>query len=260
MTACPSCGARVLPGETICGECGTELVLLPDPPAVAPPTPAPTPADSAPHALPPPCPDCGERVAPDLNGLCPVCGYDGQGGIHARAPAEPGAAPAEPVSAPAEPASAPPEVPLPGDRARARWRTQGDGAAPAGSVEGLRHGLALQVEGGQTVFFEGAMREIVPLEVDELLIGRRDPTRGHYPDLDLSHLAPLDPHISRRHARVLRRQGQWWVEDLCRNDATFLNDRAHVLNGEAAPLAAGDRVLISDAVALRVVGRPPGAA
>jgi pSer/pThr/pTyr-binding forkhead associated (FHA) protein len=90
----------------------------------------------------------------------------------------------------------------------------------------------------------------VRLDVDQVLIGRRDPSQGHYPDLDLGHFRQIDAHISRRHARVYRKGSRWFLEDLCENDATYLNDKAHVLNGESVPLKNGDEVLISDSVAM----------
>ncbi|TVQ95601.1 MAG: FHA domain-containing protein [Deltaproteobacteria bacterium] len=95
------------------------------------------------------------------------------------------------------------------------------------------------------------MTDRIRLDVDQLVIGRRDPDAGHFPDIDLTHHHPDDPHLSRRHARVLRRAGGWIVEDLSGNAATWLNDRAHLLDREVATLSHGDRILVSDSVVLR---------
>jgi hypothetical protein len=320
---CPSCDAKVPAGETICMECGTELVIAAPvtAPAAAPrpAAPAPTPAASA-HTN---CPDCGESVVPDANGWCPVCGHDfaaripfeqdarnreelrgrplyrppeqddnpdwDRNGLPKSTPSpefdereffrEPpsldqvraeraramqqggGPRPAQPILQSIAPlpgaaiplpgedvsqAAATAQAQLPGDRRKSRFQGSDSGAfaATATAVSELR------VEGGQKVFFEGAMTDRIRLDMDQLLIGRRDPAQGHYPEIDLAHLTSLDPHISRRHARIYRAQGRWRVEDLCNNDATFVNDRAHVLNRASHELRNGDRVLVSDAVAL----------
>lgn len=353
MKRCPSCQSPVLPGETICLECGTELVL-------AASVPAPSDANRGPDARPShavvstsearevarvdaaPCPECGEMVAADLNGLCPVCGadlppehpgMDGAGGVEDDGRLDSGTAPSAPSEAnvlprvddddamiaaiaalprgagfdafaagvaggvapsptadahapptqptrlpsastqpvptqpmptqptptqptPTQPASTPgarTPAPLPADRVRARYRT-----GPASAVVAAQERLTLRVEGGQKVFFDGAMTDRIPFDVDELQIGRRDPASGHYPEIDLTHYRDLDPHLSRRHARLLRVSGRLYVEDLCANDATWVNDRSHVVNADRVEIRPGDRVIISDSVALLLVFEPGG--
>lgn len=269
-------------------ECGTELVIAtPDAPdAAADVAPAPHAAPSA--VVPEPasavtCPDCGERVRADANGLCPVCGHDfaapveideaeffrappsldevrnaaaggrGRGAGAATASAARGASP-PPSSARVAPSDPPPRpAPLPADRFRTRFRSETGEQLVAPAEEAAW----LVIEGGQSVFFEGRMVDRLRLDVDELLIGRRDPSVGHYPDIDLTHFVHIDRHISRRHARMLRVDGQWFVEDLCDNDATWLNDRAHVLNRDRAELTDGDRVLVSDSIAMVFRTRAP---
>ena len=54
-----------------------------------------------------------------------------------------------------------------------------------------------------------------------------------------------DPRVSRHHARLLRRQGDWWVEDLGARNPTLLNG-APVAKPQ--PLKPGDRLEIGDAV------------
>lgn len=273
---CPSCSTPVPAGETICMDCGTELVFaMSDAPPVSMPEPAPEASASAPSSKSKeiPCPDCGEVGVPDANGLCMICGHDfggiveideeeffrdppsleeameaerrrlaGDAPIGIAAPPLPGDSSQRRDDPDPEPAGPPP---LPGDRKRQRWK--GTGPQPAvGTVEEAW----LMVGGSQTVFFDGKMTSEIRLNVDQVLIGRRDPSQGHYPDLDLGHFRQIDAHISRRHARVYRKGGRWFLEDLCENDATYLNDKAHVLNGQTVPLKNGDKVLISDSVAM----------
>lgn len=323
---CPSCDAKVPAGETICADCGTELVIA-DP--VGAPTAAAKPVATATAPLivaRTTCPDCAESVVSDANGWCPVCGHDftprrpteqdatnrgehqpdqplprppehdahngewdrngpakstpspefdereffreppsldqvraeraramQQGGgprpegtpLPSSAPL-PGAATPMPSEAFSQAPAAIAPAQLPGDRRKARFQGGDSGAFTVEATAASE----LWVEGGQKVFFEGAMTDCIRLDMDQLLIGRRDPAQGHYPEIDLAHLMSLDPHISRRHARIYRSQGRWRVEDLCNNDATFVNDRAHLLNRASHELQDGDRILISDAVAL----------
>lgn len=268
---CPSCGAGIAAGETICMECGTELVLVVDPVANLPSQARPvaeetTEADVGARE----CPDCLSMVTPDRNGLCFICGHDFSEDELAAgfdehtffaepasldelraAQARSGRADAASLPITAPPAAAPAPLPLPSDRVRTRFQGGPDSDQPPLADTGATSAACLIVEGGQTVFFDGEMTSTLPLDVDQVLIGRRDPSAGHYPEVDLTHLAQLDPHISRRHARVIRTRAGYFIEDLCTNDATFLNDRAHVLNGERHELHDGDRILISDAVAMR---------
>ena len=274
MSECPSCGAHVPAGETICLDCGTELVVAMDFDDEPEPTAETERGEPAAEEGPRSCPDCGETVRPDRNGFCPMCGHDFGSLVEIdedeffreppsleevrrkkarelrdadREPARrsdrrPSRAPRE--SAPPATRRRPrPDMPLPGDR-RHRYRDSGE--EPARDIATPM----LVVEGGQKVFFEGRMVHEIPLDFDELLIGRRDPAKGHYPDIDLAHFRHIDGHISRRHARILRRGGKWVIEDLCDNDATFVNDQSHVLNRDTAVLEQGDRILISDSVAM----------
>lgn len=56
----------------------------------------------------------------------------------------------------------------------------------------------------------------------DLIIGRSDPQKGIYPDVDL---APMDQQhtVSRRHARLVTRDGRFFIEDLNAFNKTRLN-------------------------------------
>ena len=83
----------------------------------------------------------------------------------------------------------------------------------------------------------------VPLQGDEIVVGRRHESEGFFPDIDLA--APvLDPGVSRRHA-VLRRQadGTWAVVDTGSTNGTWLNaDAAPLKPGVPVVLRTGDRI------------------
>ncbi len=107
----------------------------------------------------------------------------------------------------------------------------------------------LEVEGGQEIFFRGAYTTKVPLKASSVLVGRRDVMASHYPDIDLMMYRKLDPAISRRHLRFFLEEGDYFIEDLCNNNATFLNDYANKLNHERRKLHHGDRIFVSMSLA-----------
>lgn len=67
---------------------------------------------------------------------------------------------------------------------------------------------------------------------DELTVGRA-------PGCGVS--VPADTFISQVHARVFRRDGGWWVEDLGSTNGTFVNDQKV---SAPVPLRAGDRLKV----------------
>jgi pSer/pThr/pTyr-binding forkhead associated (FHA) protein len=57
----------------------------------------------------------------------------------------------------------------------------------------------------------------------EVILGRLDPGRAIFPDVDLTSQDGIDKGVSRRHARITLREGQVFVEDLNSMNGTFLN-------------------------------------
>ena len=111
--------------------------------------------------------------------------------------------------------------------------------------------VSLVFEGDQEVFYRGDYVTRIQLTGEPLLIGRRDVMAGHYPDIDLAMYWKQDRSISRRHLRIYRdSNGSWYVEDICRNNSTFINSLMNPLNGERVELKHGDRILISNSIAI----------
>jgi pSer/pThr/pTyr-binding forkhead associated (FHA) protein len=78
-------------------------------------------------------------------------------------------------------------------------------------------------------------------EGDETTIGRRDPVTGINPDIDLT---PADSQrsISRRHAKIFRRDGKFYVrEEIGTMNGTFINGE-RVETGTPAEFTDGDEV------------------
>ncbi|WP_416181211.1 FHA domain-containing protein [Chloroflexus sp.] len=84
-------------------------------------------------------------------------------------------------------------------------------------------------------------RRIVLPVTPELVIGRKDQQRNFFPDVDLSLDGGYDAGVSRRHARIVCRDGSYVLEDLGSSNGTFLN-RQRVSPDHPMPLHHGDEI------------------
>ena len=236
---CPNCGESVMPGEAFCGNCGTPLSSA-APTAYAPPSPP-----SAPNWSPPPAPPAASwnppsapsswpsspAPQPAAGGQCPTCGSPVQPSDvfcdncgHALTPGS---------GFPSEPQipvkfESDPHLPMP--------MTPPEPPAPVIPVLSPR--LVVQAS--------GATLNLTPGK-NEYLIGREDPVSGSFPDVDLVPYGGEEGGVSRRHAQILRRGGQFSIEDLNSVNYTFVN-RQKVAPGTPHPLQDGDEVRLGRVV------------
>lgn len=82
-----------------------------------------------------------------------------------------------------------------------------------------------------------------PVHEDEAYIGRWDADSGIFPDVDLDADDP-EAKVSRRHARITCRAGQYFIEDLGSTNGTFINRGRRLLPGDRQPLSDGDEIII----------------
>lgn len=82
-----------------------------------------------------------------------------------------------------------------------------------------------------------------PLSDDEAQIGRWDADGGIFPDVDLDADDP-EAKVSRRHARITRRNSQYFIEDLGSTNGTFINRGRRLLPGDRQPLRDGDEIIV----------------
>ena len=84
----------------------------------------------------------------------------------------------------------------------------------------------------------------------ELNIGRLDAATATFPDLDLTSYGGLEKGVSRRHAKITRRDQEIFIEDLGSVNGTLLNGK-RLTPYLQHPLASGDEIQIGRLV-LRV--------
>lgn len=245
---CNVCGADNLEGAAYCEDCGARLPLAaaqptqeasqisvaptPTPVSVAPvptpavvevadvppppppvPTPPPVSSDPAPVASaagPTACPACGAQNLPGV-AFCEDCGAS-----LSDAPAS-GVVVSPPVHYDAVPVSAPP-------------------VTTATTAHSTRPRL---------VHTSG--REF-PLEKDTILLGRRSPVDGIFPEVDLTDY-DTDSYISRRHGRITRHEAGYVYEDLGSSNGSWVNGnklQAHIQQplGEGNSLRLGKTEMV----------------
>ena len=78
---------------------------------------------------------------------------------------------------------------------------------------------------------------------DESTIGRWDADNGIFPDVDLD-AHDSDAKVSRRHARIVRNNGAYYIEDLGSTNGTYVNRGRRLLPGNAQLLKDGDEVIV----------------
>ena len=212
------------------------------------------------------CPECG--VARTGN-FCEACGYDflnpdsvsGDPAMHRAVPPLSGprrAVPVPPRTAP-QPVTVQTEQPLPASPPPV---VTGAGAAGPGTqwsavVSADRaYYDAVQALGGPDAG-DIAFPAYVPqrrfrLTGEEVRIGRHSASSGIDPEIDLS-FPPADPGVSRLHAVLLRSpDGSYSVVDPGSANGTAVNG-TEIPQGEAVPLADGDRIHLGAWTELLVV-------
>jgi len=75
----------------------------------------------------------------------------------------------------------------------------------------------------------------------ELSIGRLDAASATFPDVDLTSYGGLEKGISRRHAKITRRENEVYIEDVGSVNNTFLNGQ-RLTPYLQYPLNSGDEV------------------
>jgi len=273
---CPACGAANVPGEAFCDYCGSPLeapvptaqvapdlepvsaeaeLVVETAPAEEQAPPAPAVVGAAPAEVKPTCPACGAEALPG-EAFCADCGAslaeaplppEPVGEVELEPPAAAVVAEIAPEAA-VEPAAeeAPPPAPAGPPTCPACGAEIEEGYAFCSAcglalkpVEPQAAAAPLAVGPRLVVVDSGA--EIPLPGGDEALIGREDPVSGIYPEIDLTPHGGEEGGVSRRHARLIKDAGAYFVEDLDSTNFTFVN-KQKLTPGVRQPLADGDEL------------------
>jgi pSer/pThr/pTyr-binding forkhead associated (FHA) protein len=99
----------------------------------------------------------------------------------------------------------------------------------------------LQKPSGKLIILETGVELPLSFQKSELLIGRSDPARNIYPDVDLASHRGEAFGVSRAHARLVSQGLQIYIEDLNSTNFTFLNQK-RLQPGQRYPLKYGDEI------------------
>lgn len=204
MIVCPSCNTPAPPGAVFCDNCGYDLRTVAPPAA---PTPPPAPAANLGEII---CPTC-QHVNIAGSAFCENCG--GRLG-----PATPGQQ---------HPTAQQTSVPLPQN-------------SSAHQVPALLQSWPDTIS-GRFVIQESQVSLPIPPGKQEIILGREDPVSGVFPDIDLDPHGGHEAGVGRRHARLVIKEGQVYLEDLDSVNGTAVN-RRRVAARQAVPLKTGDEI------------------
>ena len=211
MITCPSCNTPAPPGAVFCDHCGYDLrtVAPPEPPAL----PAPAPQAGTGDII---CPSC-QHVNIAGSAFCENCGAQ----LAQAAPAPP-----------------------PAQQATGTWQQQPPAASDYG-MSGLqippKSQSLLDTIQGRFVIQDTQVSLPIPSGKQEIILGREDPVSGVFPDIDLDPHGGHEAGVGRRHARLIIKGGQVYLEDLDSVNGTAVN-RQRIAARQSVPLKSGDEI------------------
>ncbi len=191
------------------------------------------------------CDECGALLIPVSRGRKSDTTFaeDGNNGLHRDALGR--AANSSPDMAPAfSPDRAESNASPPSSASTASSNASASSASARLSPDSMRAGgphAKLVINRGRSVGKE------FPINTDEAHIGRWDADGGIFPDVDLD-ADDLEAKVSRRHARITRRSGQYFIEDMGSTNGTFINRGRRLLPGDRQALHDGDEVIVGKTI------------
>jgi hypothetical protein len=261
MIRCNNCGTNNIDGSEYCDECGMKLDMIPptriehhsQPPVYQPPPgagggnavpsntsegpPIAPPSFTTSTSIPKPAMPARDQRKPDARG-------DGQSEARqdnsnrrrSVTDENPGLnRSGEPFrqGSPRQPAS-PQTFAL---SSRGRTDSIEEEAPSAFAIDNPRITARLVIERG------GRIGKEFPITGIETNIGRWDADSGIFPDVDLDEDDP-EAKISRRHARIINHNEQYFIEDLGSTNGTFVNRGRRLLPGKRHMLQNGDEIIV----------------
>ena len=219
---CASCGSENQEGDAFCGDCGAKLQAPPLAKdqaqlGVAPSAPAPgvqnlTPGGPvvAAKAWKVLCTSCGaENQAGEA--FCGGCGAKLAGSAFVQEQAQVNANPS-------------------------------DSAASAGPIPPVKHPAAA-AKARLVVKRTGRVGHEFAIDHEVMNIGRWAADSGIFPEIDLTEDDPGD-HISRRHAKLFLKGGEYFIEDAGSTNGTYVNKGSRLVPGSPQKLRNGDEIIM----------------
>ncbi len=99
------------------------------------------------------------------------------------------------------------------------------------------------IHGGLLIERGNSVGKEFVLVSDENYIGRWDADNGVFPDVDLDAL-DNEAKVSRRHARIIRKNGIYTIEDLGSTNGTYVNRGRRLIPGTPHRLNSGDEIIV----------------
>jgi CRP-like cAMP-binding protein len=116
-------------------------------------------------------------------------------------------------------------------------------AAPAGRTSAATTTAGTLQAEAKAYFISPTTGNVFPVFTNDALIGRFDSVTGHGPEVDLSN-EDQSRNISRRHARLVIKDGKYFVaEEIGTMNGTFLNGKK-LQNGVLTPISDGDELVL----------------
>ncbi|HSI87649.1 MAG TPA: FHA domain-containing protein [Pyrinomonadaceae bacterium] len=178
------------------------------------------------------CPSCGKN-SPDGSRFCDECGASLAEARAAVAPSETSGPPS--ISSPDFKRASVTSVGIP--PLVEPIERNGDSESGKLSRRGVKSHARLIIERG------GALNSEFDLTAEESYIGRWDADNGIFPDVDLDSHDP-DAKVSRRHARIVKGEHSYTIEDLGSTNGTFVNRGRRLLPGSPQVLQEGDEIIV----------------
>jgi hypothetical protein len=251
MVRCGNCGTDNLDGSEFCDECGARLIPLSPPPPVAvssapsvaprippPPPPVGFPVSIVTHA---PHGAYGEAVPPSASAGPAAFRRSADVAVQSDDRARGAAEAPSGVVAPAVRAGG---VPASGDSvAKTEYVIAPPPTSGLPAKSSVTPGASATKRAKLIIQRGGTIGKEFPLTETESNIGRWDADGGIFPDVDLDQDDP-EAKVSRRHARIICQEGQYFLEDLGSTNGTFINRGRRLLPGNRHPLNDGDEIIV----------------
>jgi pSer/pThr/pTyr-binding forkhead associated (FHA) protein len=93
------------------------------------------------------------------------------------------------------------------------------------------------------LYQQGQLKKSFQLADGTNVIGRWDPSKGSFPDIDLE-MFDEEVKVSRKHAVIFVKDSECFIEDLASLNGTFLNRGPKIPAGNRIQVTEGDEIVI----------------